>query len=151
MVAKSFNSAGCPTTRGGSIGLNDKKPYFVATSLMAQMPGFIISVVVIIALFWQNNAAQTEESRPPIIPGFVLGFLCLAALNSFGLIPGSIAALLAKASSWALLAAIAAVGMKTDMRRIVEVGGGPIALIVLETLFLALLVLAGISFWELGP
>ena len=50
MVAKRFNSAGCPTTQGGSIGLNDKKPYFVATSLMAQMPGFIISVVVIIAL-----------------------------------------------------------------------------------------------------
>lgn len=112
---------------------------------------FLAPVVIIIALVWKNATTQADGARPTIIPTFVVGFLCLATLNSFGLIPESLGALLAKASSWALLAAIAAVGMKTDMRRIVEVGGGPIALIVLETLFLALLVLIGISFLDLTP
>src|SRR6056297_3936270 len=112
---------------------------------------FLAPVVIVIAIWWQRAEPQTEGKRPPIVPAFVLGFLCLATLNSLGLIPASIGALLAKLSSWALLAAIAAVGMKTDLRNIIKVGGGAIALIVAETLFLAGLVLAGIRFLDLSP
>lgn len=112
---------------------------------------FLAPVVIVITIWWQRAEPQTEGKRPPIVPAFVLGFLCLATLNSLGLIPATIGALLAKLSSWALLAAIAAVGMKTDLRNIIKVGGGAIALIVAETLFLAGLVLAGISFLDLTP
>jgi len=112
---------------------------------------FLAPVVIIITIWWQHAEPQTEGKRPPIVPAFVLGFLCLATLNSLGLIPAPIGALLAQLSSWALLAAIAAVGMKTDLRNIIKVGGGAIALIVAETLFLAGLVLAGISFLDLSP
>ena len=41
--------------------------------------------------------------------------------------------------------------MKTDLRNIIQVGGGAIALIVAETLFLAALVLGGISLIDLTP
>jgi len=112
---------------------------------------FLAPVVIIIALWWKHAEPTDPSERPMIVPGFVIGFLCLATLNSFGLIPAGIGGLLAQTSSWALLAAIAAVGMKTDMRRILEVGPGAIALIVLETLFLAGLVLIGISYLELTP
>ncbi|MDU8913504.1 YeiH family protein [Aestuariicoccus sp. MJ-SS9] len=112
---------------------------------------FLAPVVVVITIWWQRAAPQTEGERPPIIPAFVLGFLCLATLNSLGLIPPAVGALLAKLSSWALLAAIAAVGMKTDLRNILQVGGGAIALIVAETLFLAGLVLFGIGYLNLAP
>lgn len=112
---------------------------------------FLAPVVIVITIWWQRAEPQTEGKRPPIVPAFVLGFLCLATLNSLGLIPATLGALLAKLSSWALLAAIAAVGMKTDLRNIIKVGGGAIALIVAETLFLAGLVLAGISFLDLSP
>src|SRR6056297_863627 len=112
---------------------------------------FLAPVVIIITIWWQHAEPQTEGKRPPIVPAFVLGFLCLATLNSLGLFPAPIGALLAQLSSWALLAAIAAVGMKTDLRNIIKVGGGAIALIVAETLFLAGLVLAGISFLDLSP
>src|SRR6056297_280162 len=112
---------------------------------------FLAPVVIVITLVWHRDQMRVGETRTPIVPGFVVGFLCLAALNSFGLIPAALGAFLAKLSSWALLAAIAAVGMKTDLRNIIQVGGGAITLIVAETLFLAALVLAGISFLELGP
>ncbi|MFP4275678.1 MAG: putative sulfate exporter family transporter [Paracoccaceae bacterium] len=72
------------------------------------------------------------------------GFLALATLSSLGLIPDAVGNVLAALSSWALLAAIAAVGMKTDLRNVVKVGGGAIALIVGETVFLAALVLGGL-------
>ena len=99
-------------------------------------------VVVLLALWWRGSAGQADGGRPPIVPVFVLGFLALAALNSFGLIPPVISVFLVKVATWCLLAAIAAVGMKTDLRNVLQVGGGAILLIVAETLFLALYVLA---------
>ena len=106
-------------------------------------------IVVVIALWWR--APDTAGARPPIFPGFVLGFLALGTLNSLGLIPPAVGLFLAHLSSWALLTAIAAVGMKTDLRNVLQVGGRAIALIVLETLFLAGVVLAGIMALDLGP
>ena len=84
--------------------------------------------------------------RPPLVPGFILVFLALAALNSFHVIPEVVATYLADLSRWALLVAIAAVGMKTSLRRILDVGGQAIVLIVAETVFLAAFILIGIRY-----
>lgn len=81
---------------------------------------------------------------PPLLPGFVLGFLALAVLNSLGLIPRPVADLAGSLSRWALLIAIAAVGVKTSLKKMLAVGGGAIALIVAETVFLGVVVLAGL-------
>ena len=123
------------------------------TSTMVKLirVSLLAPVVLLITLFWRRTKSETGEKRPPILPGFVLGFLALAALNSLGIIPGPVVTFLANLSSWALLAAIAAVGMKTDMRNILKVGGGAIALVVAETLFLAALILAGIGYLKLVP
>lgn len=83
--------------------------------------------------------------RPPLMPGFVIAFLILATINSFGFVPEVIASALSDLSRWALLIAIAAVGMKTSLRKIFNVGGPAIALIVAETIFLAVLILAGLQ------
>lgn len=102
-------------------------------------------LVVLITLWFQLSGSRAETTRPPLVPGFVLGFLVLAGLNSAGLIPDGAGALLAQLSSMALLSAIAAVGMKTDLRDILKVGGWAITLLVAETLFLAGVILAGIG------
>ncbi|MDO5606037.1 MAG: putative sulfate exporter family transporter [Paracoccus sp. (in: a-proteobacteria)] len=82
--------------------------------------------------------------RPPLLPGFVLGFIALAALNSLGLVPGWLADGAGVVSRWLLLIAIAAVGIKTSLIRMLEVGGPAVALIIAETLFLAGFVLTGL-------
>lgn len=74
----------------------------------------------------------------------MLGFLALAALNSAGLIPQAVSDLAGHLSRWALLIAIAAVGIKTSLKRMLEVGTGAIALIVAETVFLGVFVVAGL-------
>lgn len=107
-------------------------------------------VVVIISLWWRQNGTEETGKRPPLVPTFVLGFLVLAGLNSAGMIPPALSTFLAQLSGWALLSAIAAVGMKTDLRNVLQVGTGAIALIVAETLFLATLVLGGIGFLGIG-
>jgi len=82
--------------------------------------------------------------RPPLVPGFILLFFALAAVNSFDLIPAVVRDLLADVSRWALLTAIAAVGMKTSLRKIAEVGPAAIVLICAETLFLAAFIFIGV-------
>ncbi|HRO14889.1 MAG TPA: putative sulfate exporter family transporter [Paracoccus sp. (in: a-proteobacteria)] len=92
----------------------------------------------------QGLADTRGGARPPLLPGFVIGFLVLAALNSLGLIPAFVADVAGDLSRWCLLVAIAAVGIKTSLGKMLEVGGGAIALIVLETVFLGGWVLTGL-------
>ncbi len=94
---------------------------------------------------WVPGEAVGEGARPPLLPGFVIGFIVLAVANSVGLVPAPAAALMVDASRWALVLGIAAVGMKTSMRSIREVGVTAIALIVAETLFLAVVILGGLE------
>ena len=96
-----------------------------------------------------RNVPQVEGDtgkRPPLLPGFVVAFLILAAFNSFSLIPDMVAKAGSEASRWALLAGIVAVGMRTSLRRVLDVGGDAVALIVVETLFIAAFILVGIHY-----
>jgi len=99
-----------------------------------------------LAIRARGDADDTGSSRPPLIPSFVLAFLALAAINSIGLVPTVVSDFLGDLSRWALLIAIAAVGMKTALRTILDVGGQAIALIVAETMFLAVFILFGL-YW----
>lgn len=105
-------------------------------------------VVLVAALLIRAFAdAEEEGKRPPLLPFFVIGFLVLAAINSMGLIPVGVADFMSQASRWMLLIAIAAVGMKTNLKRVLAVGGPAIALLITETLFIAGLILAGIYYF----
>ncbi|MEL6196580.1 MAG: YeiH family protein [Pseudomonadota bacterium] len=103
-------------------------------------------VVLLFALAIRAAGQETAAAgaRPPLLPGFVAAFLGFAALNSAGVVPPVVAEGLSDLSRWALLVAIAAVGMKTSLRRILDVGGQAIVLIVAETVFIAGLIVAGI-------
>lgn len=107
-------------------------------------------VVLIFSLVIRSYAdADPEEAKlgkkPPLVPFFVVMFLILGAVNSAGLIPAALQSFLAGLSGWALLVSIAAVGMKTSLRTILDVGGQAIVLIVIETVFIAGFILFGIT------
>ena len=92
----------------------------------------------------QDEGTEAAGKRPPLVPFFVLMFLLLATLNSVGLVPGIVGEALGDLSRWALLTAIAAVGMKTSLRTMFEVGGQAAALIVAETVFIGGFILLGL-------
>lgn len=91
------------------------------------------------------TAAGAGDSLPPLLPGFVLGFLALATVNSLHLLPGALTQFMGDASRWLLLVAIAAVGMKTNLKQVLSVGPAAIALIVADTLFIGAFILVGIK------
>lgn len=105
-------------------------------------------VVLIFAVMTRKLGDPDHQplERPPLIPGFILAFLILAAINSTGMVPGWLSTFVGDVSRWALLVSIAAVGMKTSLRRIADVPRQSIILIFAETVFIAAFILAGIHF-----
>ena len=81
--------------------------------------------------------------RPPLLPWFAVAFAVLVLVNSSGWLPAALVQAGQGTSQFLLVASMAAIGMKTQLREIVTVGWKPVALMVLETAFLAAL------FWGL--
>lgn len=119
----------------------------VATLVKLIRVSVLAPVVLIISLSVRRYSTESDPvaSTPPLLPFFVVGFLTFATLNSLGLIPQYATEYIAGISRWALLISIAAVGMKTSLKRILDVGGQAVILIVAETAFLAVFVLLGVK------
>ncbi len=94
-------------------------------------------VVTLSYVFRAHNVGKAGRQ----LPGFLVVFAALVVLNSIGIIPESVLAVIKNVSRWCLVTAIAALGMKTSLKAMADVGGRAIALIVAETVFLAILVL----------
>lgn len=133
---------------GGGFSISDTAGE-TATLVKLMRVTLLAPVVIVFSLALRGMAAEAGDKRPPLVPGFVVGFVALAALNSLGLVPAAIGALLVDLSRWALLFGIAAVGMKTSLKSVRDVGGAAIVLIVAETLFIALLIAGGLH--VIGP
>lgn len=118
----------------------------VATLVKLIRVSMLAPVVMIFALVIRayTTASSIGETRPPLIPAFVLGFLILASISSFGIIPDAVSTFAGDVSRWALLIAIAAVGMKSSLKQMFDVGGQAITLIIAETIFIATVILFGI-------
>ena len=89
----------------------------------------------------EGDKATADVSRPPLLPWFAVAFALLVAINSIGWVPQSVLTIGSDTSRWCLIAAIAAIGMKTQLKELSTVGIKPIVLMVGETIFLAVVVL----------
>lgn len=117
-----------------------------ATTVKLIRVSMLAPFVLILTLILRRTHLDGGEggSRPPLIPGFVLMFLALVVVNSFGLLPEIVRDASTAVSKWALLTAIAAVGVRTELRRFRAIPPQSVALIVLETAFIAVWALLGL-------
>ncbi len=113
----------------------------VATFTKLLRVAMLLPVVITLALTFHSGTGGGNLVRRTF-PSFLLLFAALVVIGSFGILPPELTDFIKSASRWLLVTAIAALGMKTSLKSIASVGGRAIALIVLETLFLALFVLA---------
>ena len=99
-------------------------------------------VVFVIAAAWRKSGGQAEGSaRPPLVPWFLWVFVGLVGIGSMGAIPPAVVDGLNSASRACLVVAIAALGMKTSFAQLARAGWRPLVLIIIETFWLAALVL----------
>ena len=115
----------------------------VATFTKLLRVAMLLPVVVTLSFVYHAHNTTKAGRR---LPGFLIAVLVV--VNSLGIIPAPVLAALKGISRWCLVTAIAALGMKTSLKAMAEVGGRAIGLIVAETVFLAVLVLS-IVLWEI--
>jgi uncharacterized membrane protein YadS len=86
-------------------------------------------LVAVIAIRVRRRAPSTiGERRPPILPLFVVGFLVAIAVRSSGVLSGGWLDAAATVEKVLLTAALTALGMGVDVRRLRRLGGRPLAL-----------------------
>lgn len=113
----------------------------VATLVKLMRVAMLLPVIVVAVLLSRRQAAGSSDNtpRPPLLPWFAVAFALLVLVNSLDVLPKAIPAFGNDASRWCLVAAIAAIGMKTRLKDLLAVGFKPVALVVGETVFLAVL------------
>jgi len=122
----------------------------IATYVKLLRVAMLLPVVATIAFVIANfdkkggGAGAAGKARVPI-PTFLFGFAALVALNSLGVLPKPAVAAASDVSRWCLVVAIAALGMKTSFKALLEAGWRPLVAMVLETLWLAGLVLTAVE------
>lgn len=123
----------------------------VATVVKLMRVAMLLPVIVAAAMITRMQGADGAlDKRPPLLPMFAVGFLVLACINSTGWVPAMVQSGVNELSRWCLVIAIAAIGMKTQLKELASVGIKPILLMVGETAFLAALVLV-LMHWGIKP
>ena len=113
-----------------------------ATFIKLLRVSMLVPIVFVLSLvFHTRTSDEGSQERRWLLPPFIIFFVLLVILNSTGVTPEPVRLFIVEASRWCLVTAIVAIGMKTSLGQLAEVGGKAILLIVLETLFLAALVL----------
>ena len=71
------------------------------------------------------NSGYKKVNISKIFPWFILGFLALAIVNSFGIIPASISVIAKNTSKFLMVAALAAIGLNTSFKDMKKSGINP--------------------------
>lgn len=102
----------------------------------------LMPVVVIFSLAFsgaRNDVRGTDKptKKAGLIPGFLVVFVALAVLNNTVALPKVAVGFLSDLSGWCLVISIAALGVKTSLQKLSELGWRPIILLASEALFIA--------------
>ena len=100
----------------------------------------LVPIVVVLSIVFRGDPTASTGRKIPI-PLFVIGFVVLVFVGSAEAFPIALKGWLLDLSRWCLVIAISAIGMKTALKSLKEVGGQAIFLICAETVLLAALVL----------
>jgi len=115
----------------------------VATIVKLLRVALLLPVVLAISLVERTaNGGAAGGEGAKLIPTFLLAFIGIVALNSLGLVPGFAQTAMSDASRWCIVISIAALGVRTSLVALTEVGRGAIMLMVAETVFIAVLVMS---------
>ncbi|MCZ6606527.1 MAG: putative sulfate exporter family transporter [Alphaproteobacteria bacterium] len=112
----------------------------IATVTTLFRVSMLVQVVLVLSMVFHSE--NKSAGRAPL-PLFIVGFCALVALNSSGMVPGAVHVLLVDLSRWCLVTAIGALGIKTSLKAMMTIGYQPVAVVLMESVFIAVWVLGG--------
>ncbi|MEO1406320.1 MAG: putative sulfate exporter family transporter, partial [Pseudomonadota bacterium] len=98
-----------------------------ATIVKLMRVACLVPVICFIGLMMRGEGDQKAHPAAPLLPMFLIAFVALMVINSAGLVPMAVQSGLSEASRWALIAAVAALGVKTSLSDLFKVGPNPVA------------------------
>ena len=111
----------------------------------------LLPIVFVVSLAFRGRGAELIGAKKvPMVPSFLLAFVVLVIVASTGAIPQGVVKGASDASRWLLVIAIAAAGVKTSFEDLLKLGWQPIAMLAVETVFIATFVLGAIVLVHLG-
>ncbi len=116
----------------------------ISTLVKLMRVACLVPVVITISLV-MHRRRSADSGNAPLLPWFLVGFVALVIVNSLGWVPAVAHSILTPVSSWCLLTAVAALGVKTSLKALAEVGPAPVGVMLLQTIFLAAFVTGGIA------
>ncbi|RFB06203.1 YeiH family protein [Parvularcula marina] len=114
----------------------------VATYVKMMRVAMLPVVIIAFSLYLRRG---TDETAKAPMPWFAISFGIVLLVNSLGILPGFAVEAIRALSQWLLVAAIAALGMKTSMKAMLSLGGKHIGMVVLETLFLLVMAIGVVA------
>ena len=109
----------------------------------------LFPVVLCISLMsYKFKLINDVNKKTPLIPYFIIIFICVVVINSFNLIPTNIKFISNEFSSWFLLIAISAVGTKTRLQNLKIIGFLPILSMIIITIFLMIFIISFQNFFN---
>jgi uncharacterized integral membrane protein (TIGR00698 family) len=103
----------------------------IATVVKLTRNLFMAPVIVVLSSWYlrknQGSGVRGQKgiSLKNVVPGFVLGFVAMAVLNSLGILPPMALDLIRTASSWLIVGALAGVGLETNLASLRAIGFRP--------------------------
>jgi uncharacterized integral membrane protein (TIGR00698 family) len=129
---------------GAGYSMSDKTGDTATVIKLLRVAMLVPAVFSLSLIFHSRRAMEGSDTKNVLLPPFIIFFVLLVGINSTGIVPEQLRTVVGDISRWCLVAAIGALGMKTSLKSLFEAGWQPVSIIVAETIFLAVLVLAAI-------
>ncbi|MFT4928310.1 MAG: putative integral membrane protein (TIGR00698 family) [Phenylobacterium sp.] len=104
----------------------------------------VVIMLLVIKRSYRHAGVDGTAAQSAKVPLFLIAFVALMLLNSWLTIPAPVVEYATAFSRFALITAIAAIGMKSDLAKLTSVGFTPILLMIIETLWIAGFILLAI-------
>lgn len=114
-----------------------------ATIVKLARVAMLLPVILAVSFLTRSKDVPAQD-RPPLLPWFATVFAALVVFQAVVPIDASIRDVGNGASRFCLVASIAALGLKTRFKDLLDAGWRPVVLMVLETIFIAAVALIAI-------
>lgn len=129
---------------GAGFAVSDDVGHVATTAKLVRVAALAPLVLLVGWMVTARASRDPGATRPPLLPWYLIAFIALAAIASFNLFDPRVADAASQTSRFFLLTAIAALGLKTSPEKLIRAGPALIGALVLQSLLLLGLVVAGV-------
>ena len=109
----------------------------VATVVKLPSVAMLLPVVALVGIYFGRREGGQSSSLLATVPWFLLVVAALVIVISLHWVPPPLITAMQDTSRWCLVVAIAGLGVKTSIQQLAQVGWRPIAVLLANTVFLA--------------